>query len=1030
MSINNKYDINQVENAYRKLKSYIYYDNFFVYLREKIAEFEFNQQKFERDLNELLNYLNNPDKNEEYFNRLLSKIDTIVISKKYKNNKEDEDFVITNSFTDKEYQVEKVNYLIDAPVEIHIISILWILEEGYLLAKDYIKNNYAYCLETDPNNFKVVDGLRLFKPYFEQYQKWRDNAVDKAQHFLKDETDVLIIGLDIKEYFYNISFNEQMFRKVSEKIIERKKIANEELFFTKKIYQINQVYSKKLPKNRKEHSIPIGLLSSGILSNWYLKDLDNQIIDNLSPAYYGRYVDDIVIVLANAKIPEKEGKYANLTSIDRTFEKFFTERNVLKKISVQPIVKNDKEEKNQCDKNDISYHWIKNEQIKIQKNKISIHSFNSKESKAVLEKFKKNIRKNSSAFWLLPNENQINDDFDESVYELSYTDTINKLRSISEIKLSKYGASIFLAKKIKVSLLSDNQIDEQTTEQILTFFKGRMNLEFISIWEKVLTYFLITNDHKSFCSFINETINCIDKISFENKTEELKIKQSQFIFLINSIALAVSLNSNFIYNDYTTEKIKSIKTGWFGSDIFDEIIIKVKNYKKTNLFRHNYVIQPLLNYTANDFKKTDFTKYNLNNYKNNILDISKLKYSPRYVYFYEFTHFYSFDKIVNLSDEIRKKENGYEAKVNSFFLEKDDGTDYVVNKVLDYSFDNFFETNYYLRNPQKYSDNPKDENYRDIQLDKLKRNYFENTKEYVRSQGIIYDYTKVSDKFFKEKIRIAVANIKVEEDNIKSSFINKPNTSKERRKELISILNEAEKNKSDFLILPEISVPHRWLPLLADESRRKERAIICGLEHITLDNICYNFSVTILPVDNGGIKDCVIVLRLKNHYAPHEELLIKNRSKIVPKPSPYTYNKFIWNKVHFSVYNCYELADITHRTIFRSEVDLLFASEYNKDVNYFSNIVDTITRDVHCYFIQSNSSDYGDSRITKPSRTETKDILRLKGGTNNVILCGDIDLKQLREFQSTRIAGQNGILFKKTPPDYDHSKAEDRLKGK
>ena len=77
-----------------------------------------------------------------------------------------------------------------------------------------------------------------------------------------------------------------------------------------------------------------------------------------------------------------------------------------------------------------------------------------------LNSVEKNIKKNSSAFWLLPNENQINDDFDESVYELSYTDTINKLRSISEIKLSKYGASIFLAKKIKVSLLSDNQIDE------------------------------------------------------------------------------------------------------------------------------------------------------------------------------------------------------------------------------------------------------------------------------------------------------------------------------------------------------------------------------------------------------------------------------------------------------------------------------------------------------------------------------------------------------------------------------------------
>jgi hypothetical protein len=217
---------------------------------------------------------------------------------------------------------------------------------------------------------------------------------------------------------------------------------------------------------------------------------------------------------------------------------------------------------------------------------------------------------------------------------------------------------------------------------------------------------------------------------------------------------------------------------------------------------------------------------------------------------------------------------------------------------------------------------------------------------------------------------------------------------------------------------------------LADESRRKDRVLIAGLEHITINDICFNFTITLLPLNNGGIKDAVLVLRLKNHYSPHEEKTIKDQGKVVPKPAEATYNKFIWNKIHFSIYNCYELANITHRTIFRSEVDILFASEYNRDINYFSNIVDTVTRDVHCYFVQANSSDFGDSRITKPSRTEIKDILRLKGGTNNVILCGDIDLRSLREFQSTRVTGQKAIKFKNTPPDYDHSKAEKRLSGK
>src|SRR5690606_25241480 len=143
----------------------------------------------------------------------------------------------------------------------------------------------------------------------------------------------------------------------------------------------------------------------------------------------------------------------------------------------------------------------------------TIYSFESKESQAVLDMFKRKIEQNSSAFWFLPNESDINDDFDESVYELTYTDTINKLRSVAEIRQSKYGASIFLAKRIKVSLLSDNRKDDKTTEQILTFFKGIVNLEFSNLWEKVLTYFVIINDREAFWKFFKETVSSIEKIT-------------------------------------------------------------------------------------------------------------------------------------------------------------------------------------------------------------------------------------------------------------------------------------------------------------------------------------------------------------------------------------------------------------------------------------------------------------------------------------------------------------------------------------
>lgn len=70
--------------------------------------------------------------------------------------------------------------------------------------------------------------------------------------------------------------------------------------------------------------------------------------------------------------------------------------------------------------------------------------------------------------------------------------------------------------------------------------------------------------------------------------------------------------------------------------------------------------------------------------------------------------------------------------------------------------------------------------------------------------------------------------------------------------------------------------------------------------------------------------------------------------------------------------------------------------------------------------MQVNSSDYGDSRITKPAKTEEKDIVRTKGGKNNTILVDEINIKKIREFQIKEYSLQTcDKNFKATPPGFD-----------
>ena len=72
-----------IENAYRKLKSYYYYDNQSLFYRRDIAEFECNPN-FDDSLNNLLENLNKDEIDSEYINNLIKETDIYCVPKKFK----------------------------------------------------------------------------------------------------------------------------------------------------------------------------------------------------------------------------------------------------------------------------------------------------------------------------------------------------------------------------------------------------------------------------------------------------------------------------------------------------------------------------------------------------------------------------------------------------------------------------------------------------------------------------------------------------------------------------------------------------------------------------------------------------------------------------------------------------------------------------------------------------------------------------------------------------------------------------------
>jgi hypothetical protein len=290
------------------------------------------------------------------------------------------------------------------------------------------------------------------------------------------------------------------------------------------------------------------------------------------------------------------------------------------------------------------------------------------------------------------------------------------------------------------------------------------------------------------------------------------------------------------------------------------------------------------------------------------------------------------------------------------------------------------------------------------------------------------------------KLSIAVSNVHVRETDIFASATGAPNVSDSRHSRLITLLNRALEidGRVDLIILPEVSIPHSYLPLMQRFCRLRQVGLIFGLEHRLVDHerptssdlgTAYNHVVTLLPNRQFGLfRTCNTHLRLKRHYAPGETHELLDRRIALPSRPREPYPLFHWRGVYFTVFNCYELANVEDRSRFRSKIDFMVTVEWNLDTNYFSNLAESTARDLHCYFIQVNTSQYGDSRIVSPGKTDQMNLLRTKGGKNETLLVGDIDIAALRQFQSLAPSGQAGSgHFKMTPPDFSLEEIDNRV---
>ena len=945
-----------LKGAYRKLKSYYYYDTTFILIRKKIAEFESDHNKMDLTFKNMAEVLCHPNSKVSkcYLKQLLNHLDFYVIPKSFEPNLNFTGYPVSNTIQ-RNKKMKTVNFFINVPIELHIYDTLWTIfaakmeKDKNILSYDVYGNTInTTALLTKDNKISFND-RRLFNRYFYKYTDWRNNAFNALEKNYNNKNDSILISLDIKSYFYSVAIN---FKKLSI-YFHNHELLKEIKSLTHILLQVYSFYYQKILPFRTdlthlrngEYPLPIGLFSSMIFGNIYLEKLDSLIKTHKDILYYGRYVDDILMVF---------NKTITNSTNQQILDDIFIKTNILKK------------EKS-------LYSISKYKSLFIQEDKIKIIYIDHTESRAIIDIYNDNIRVIPSQVDPIPNSSLNLSDFDKVAYSIENFTKENKLRDIGFQGIDSFKVGKFfseLPRKFAHISTTENSTKNEINSQICQiekFFTGTQSIEFYKNWLNYIYFLVITRQHSHIKNFFKTTKGQISNL----KPTSLNRETFKRIASLNKRA-----------KDTLTQHLKICLEIGLSLDIdftlkyFQRHLDMVNKFINSNMFEHSFIAFPLANYLENSspcsYLQMDLKQ--LGSYPKNISQSFKFLWSPRFIHYDELLilKFYSYHNKKCCDNPFLYTEEN----IISDFCK--------INNIKYKPFD-------------------------------IKSSIVVNADEYVLDQITIPPHILQPPK----KVNIAVGSIDITSEKCLNGCERWRNITLKDKFLLYDILQKSfscfsfKERGTMLLILPELYFPIYWINDLIRFVKQSQIAIITGLQYLGDNtNQKYNYLATILPftTEKKKYKNVFVHIREKNDYSPIEFEELAKKGYFCQNRDIARYQTFFWKGTRITPILCFELTDIMARAILKGRSDIIAASVFNPDTTYFSNIIDSATRDLHAFIVQANTSHLGDSRVTGPYDRDSKDIFKIKGGDNDHVVIGTIQFKKLKDFQSSYERNQNKRL--------------------
>lgn len=609
-----KNNLFMLKGAYKKLKSYYYYDKSLLFIKKKIALFESTKESFNDTMYKIAYSLKNND--VSYFDGLIQNIKFVVLPKKMDSKPQSDNVIRSN--VDHNKNISKLNFYIDAPIELLILDTLWMLFVGKIQVENRCRSSHSYAslfkkslFNNEKDLFLGIDfeSNRCFEPYFKNYIAWRDNAfsvIEKEQN----NTDLVLMTLDLKSFYYSVDFDFKNLASLLNNDNRLQQIDNLSRIIRNVYYKYTSLirkYKKGISK-RDACVFPIGLLSPMVLREAYLKSFDDKIMSNLNPNYYARYVDDILLVLSTSELK-------NVSKSD-LIQYFLVNKNI-----VSSSGKND-------------FKLVLHPTIKLQSQKIECFIFKQGIPNILLNIYKEQIQKNSSEANLLPDIDSLNtSSFIGNAYTLLSNSGSIKIRDIKFLQSDNYNATLFInnLKRVLKNTVIKLQSINTHLDQIMEFYSDSQSIEFSNNWRSIFELFALCKDKDRANKFYNNIKKYMNNLNFDlldddeiysrySKTILKKVKENLTTSLDIAISLAISV-------DYSIgKKLKHRKDA--------------KIFRESNLLNHQLISVPLINYIPNistnieSFIDINIVLKAIEN-SNLRLDKFKIEFTPRFIHIEE-----------------------------------------------------------------------------------------------------------------------------------------------------------------------------------------------------------------------------------------------------------------------------------------------------------------------------------------------------------------------------------------------------------